>query len=240
MAHLLSSRTKQEGGPTLAPALAQATAFRLGPKAFIPSWFSQRLGWPDLGLSLIFHLPTVRKRPGIWQHSLPTWGRVRLLATHLGVGERNRRLLVPAPPEGAGTKGTQMYTCRLSHHPSLAWGWGCGRRLPQLTEEKPDCCGLKFSPAHTGGAGLRGRSHEPNLQGRRATTGGGGCPGAFQFESERTLLFRSRPPIPQNACTALSSPHHSQKGITRGRKTVWTGDSDSRRAGTWDMPAVAS
>lgn len=71
----------------------------------------------DPGLSLRSHLPTVRKHPGIWHHPLPTWGRVRSLATHLGVGERRLETSGSCPtPGGAGTTGTD-YTCRLSHQP---------------------------------------------------------------------------------------------------------------------------
>ena len=72
---------------------------------------------------------TARRRPGIWQHLLPMWGRVRPLTTHLGVGERrwdhrdpdvHRRTESPPLP------------CRLA---GLWVGAG---------EEKPGCSGLKL------------------------------------------------------------------------------------------------
>lgn len=65
-----------------------------------------------------------------------------------GWGKGSRSLLVPAPPGGAGTTGTQTYTGTLSHQSSLAhWAvlWvGVGSDKPRLTEEKPDCFGLNM------------------------------------------------------------------------------------------------
>lgn len=145
------------------------------------------------------HLPTVRKHPGIWQHPLPMWGRVRLLATHLGVGERRWRLLVPAPPRLLGPGDTDVH--RQTESPPSP-----------RTEEKPDCSGLKFSPALTSGAvaeegeGEGVTSPPPGQAGSHGCgrlPDAGGCRRALQFESERTHSFSSQdrqfPQIPKFA-----------------------------------------
>lgn len=90
-----------------------------GPKAYVPCRFPQCPGWPDLGLSLRSHLPTVRKRPGIWQHPLPMWGRVRLLATHLGVGERQLETSGSCSTRGRWDHGDRLHM-QTESRPSLS------------------------------------------------------------------------------------------------------------------------
>ena len=208
-------------GGTPAPARAGGAAglspppSGRGPRACIPCWFPHCPGWPDPGLSLRFRLLTVRRHPGIWQHPLPTWGRVRPLTTHLGVGERHWdhgdtdvHRLTESPP--------------LPRRLSRAEG-GCWEGETRLLRIK---VGLQFNPAQTAGAGTEDR------EGHRA---GGSCD-AFRSESERNCFscdcqFPKTPGLPVLFLPFWRSHDPRQKDGLED-----SGDSASRRAGKWDIP----